>query len=131
VAHDKHNIWVVGSSDAAMAAVVNRIVENQGGWALVTSGAVVADVRYEAGGLMTRRPAEELDAEMRRLYAEADKIEWLYEPTFSPRWFPAFRNGCNRHLTCAPWRWVLVAPTEAVPQGFVNVQTGQSHPVVW
>lgn len=132
VAHDKHNIWVVGSSDAAMAAVVNRIVENQGGWALVTSGAVVADVRYEVGGLMTRRPAEELDAEMRRLYAEADKIEWLYEPTFSPRWFPGFPERLQfATLTCAPWRWVLVAPTEAVPQGFVNVQTGQSHPVVW
>jgi adenine deaminase len=132
VAHDKHNIWVVGSSDAAMAAVVNRIAENQGGWALVTGGEVVADVRYEVGGLMTRRPAEELDAEMRRLYAEADKIEWLYEPTFSPRWFPGFPERLQfATLTCAPWRWVLVAPTEATPQGFVNVQTGQSHPVVW
>jgi adenine deaminase len=34
-------------------------------------------------------------------------------------------------LTCAPWRWVLVAPTEAVPQGLVNVATGAVHPVVW
>jgi adenine deaminase len=32
VAHDKHNIWVVGSSDEAMAKVVNRIADNQGGW---------------------------------------------------------------------------------------------------
>lgn len=132
VAHDKHNIWVVGSSDSAMAAVVNRIVENQGGWALVTGGKVVADVRYEVGGLMTRRPAEELDAEMQHLYAEAGRIEWLYEPTFSPRWFPGFPERLQfATLTCAPWRWVLVAPTDTVPQGFVNVQTGQSHPVVW
>ena len=35
VAHDKHNIWVVGSSDAAMAKVVNRVAEIGGGWALV------------------------------------------------------------------------------------------------
>ena len=75
---------------------------------------------------------EELDADMQRLYAEADKIEWLYEPTFSPRWFPGFPERLQfATLTCAPWRWVLVAPTEAVPQGFVNVQTGQSHAVVW
>lgn len=132
VAHDKHNIWVVGSSDAAMAEVVNRIVDNQGGWALATGGEVVADVHYEVGGLMTNRPAEALDAEMERLYVEANKIEWLYEPTFSPRWFPGFPERLQfATLTCAPWRWVLVAPTDAVPQGFVNVQTGASHPVVW
>src|SRR6185503_20324591 len=38
VAHDKHNIWVVGSSDAAMAKAVNTLVEMQGGWALVREG---------------------------------------------------------------------------------------------
>ncbi len=132
VAHDKHNIWVVGSSDAAMAQVVNRIVDNQGGWALAAGGEIVADVRYEVGGLMTNRSAEELDADMEALYAAAAKIDWLYEPTFSPRWFPGFPERLQfATLTCAPWRWVLVAPTEAVPQGFVNVQTGESHPVVW
>lgn len=132
VGHDKHNIWVVGSSDAAMALVANRISENQGGWALASGGEIVADVRYEIGGLMTCRPAAELDAEMERLYRAAERIEWLYEPTFSPRWFPGFPERLQfATLTCAPWRWVLVAPTEAIPQGFVNVQTGESHPVVW
>src|ERR1700676_3448798 len=35
VAHDKHNIWTVGSSDAAMAKAVNALRKIQGGWALV------------------------------------------------------------------------------------------------
>jgi adenine deaminase len=132
VAHDQHNIWVVGSSDAAMALVVERIKANQGGWALATGGAIVADVAYEVGGLMTHRPAEKLDADMDRLYTEAAKIDWLYEPTYSPRWFPGFPERLQfATLTCAPWRWVLVAPTDAVPEGFVNVATGASHPVVW
>jgi len=132
VAHDQHNIWVIGSSDAAMAQVVNRIAENQGGWALASGGEVLADVRYEVGGLMTCRPAGALDAEMQAFYAEANRIDWLYEPTFSPRWFPGFPERLQfATLTCAPWRWVLVAPMDAVPQGFVNVQTGQTHPVVW
>jgi adenine deaminase len=132
VAHDQHNIWVVGSSDEAMAMVVNRIALNQGGWALASGGEIRAEVRYEIGGLMTCRTAVELDAEMELLYRAADKIEWLYEPTFSPRWFPGFPERLQfATLTCAPWRWVLVAPTDAVPQGFVNVQTGESHPVVW
>jgi len=132
VAHDKHNIWVVGSSDAAMAVAVNHIVKNQGAWALVSGGKVLADVCYEVGGLMTNRPAADLDKDMNALYAAAEKIEWLYEPTFSPRWYPGFPERLQfATLTCAPWRWVLVAPTNAVPQGLVNVQTGQSHPIVW
>jgi adenine deaminase len=132
VAHDKHNLWIVGSSDEAMAMVANRVAEIGGGWVLVSGGKVLAEVRYEIGGLMTQRPAEDLDAEMQQLYAEAAKIEWLYEPTFSPRWFPGFPERLQfATLTCAPWRWVLVAPCEAAPQGFVNVATGQTHPVVW
>lgn len=132
VGHDKHNLWIVGSSDAAMALVANRIAENQGGWALATGGAIAAEVRYEVGGLMTARPAEALDVEMREFLGAAERIDWLYEPTFSPRWFPGFPDRLQfATLTCAPWRWVLVAPTEAIPEGLVNVQTGQSHPVVW
>lgn len=132
MAHDKHNIWCVGSCDAAMATAVNAVADNDGGWALVCDGVVVARVRYEIAGLMSRRPAEALHEEMQALYAEADKIEWMYEPTFSPRWFPGFPERLAfATLTCAPWRWVLVAPSDHAPEGFVNVQTGQTHPVVW
>ncbi|WP_225771415.1 adenine deaminase [Inquilinus sp. Marseille-Q2685] len=132
VAHDKHNIWVTGSSDAAMALAVNTLTELQGGWALVRDGEVLATVRYEIGGLMSCRPPEALDAEMQALYAAAEGIDWMYEPTFHPRWFPGFPERLIfATLTCAPWRWVLVAPCEQAPQGFVNVQSGETHPVVW
>ncbi len=132
VGHDSHNLWVVGSSDAAMAQVANAIADMQGGWALASGGAIKARVRYEVGGLMTARPAAELDAEMAHLHAEAAAIDWLYEPSFSPRWFPGFPERLQfATLTCAPWRWVLVAPNEAAPTGLVNVATGTSHPVVW
>jgi len=132
VAHDKHNIWAVGSSDAAMALAVNTLNEMQGGWALVRDGKVLATVSYEIGGLMSCRSPEALDAEMQALYAAAETIEWMYEPTFHPRWFPGFPERLIfATLTCAPWRWVLVAPCEQAPQGFVNVQSGQTHPVVW
>lgn len=132
VAHDKHNIWVAGSSDAAMALAVNTLSGLQGGWALVRDGRVLATVRYEIGGLMSCRPPEELDAEMQALYAAAEGIDWMYEPTFHPRWLPGFPERLIfATLTCAPWRWVLVAPCEQAPQGFVNVQSGETHPVVW
>jgi len=132
VAHDKHNVWVVGSSDAAMAQAVNALRDTQGGWALVREGALVSTVGYEVGGLMSCRPAEDVDRDMQALYAEGAKVEWMYEPTFSPRWWPGFPERlCFATLTCAPWRWVLVAPGSLAPEGFVNVATGQTHSVVW
>ena len=132
VAHDKHNVWVVGSCDAAMAMAVNALVAQQGGWALVVGGEVTATVRFEVGGLMSCRPAEDLDAEMQALYRAAEAVEWMYEPTFRPRWYPGFPERLMfATLTCAPWTWCLVAPFEGAPQGFVNVQTGETHPVVW
>ncbi|HEV2557458.1 MAG TPA: adenine deaminase C-terminal domain-containing protein [Microvirga sp.] len=132
VAHDKHNLWIVGSSDEAMAMVANRAAEIGGGWVLVSGGQVLAEVRYEVGGLMTQRPAEALDAEMQHLYAQAARIDWLYEPTYSPRWYPGFPERLQfATLTCAPWRWALVAPCDLAPEGFVNVATGETHPVVW
>ncbi|SMF21491.1 adenine deaminase [Xaviernesmea oryzae] len=130
--HDKHNIWVVGSSDEAMAMVANELKAQQGGWVLVSGGKVLARVRYEVGGLMSARFAEELDAEMQALYKAGEAVDWMYEPTFSPRWWPGFPERLSfATLTCSPWRWVLVAPSERAPEGFVNVLTGETHPVVW
>jgi adenine deaminase len=99
---------------------------------LVRERELTATVRFEIGGLMSCRPAEELDAEMQGLYAEARKVDWMYEPTFRPRWFPAFPERLMfATLTCAPWTWVLVAPCKEAPEGFINVQTGETHKVVW
>ncbi len=132
VAHDQHNIWVVGSCDAAMAEAVNAVAAQQGGWALVRAGAVLARVRLEVGGLMSARPAEAVAAEFAALEAAGAGIDWHFEPTYSPRWFPGLPMRLQyATLTCAPWRWVLVAPSAAVPEGLVNVATGALHPVVW
>ncbi|WP_421761725.1 adenine deaminase [Devosia sp.] len=132
VAHDKHNIWVCGSSDAAMAKAVNALRAQQGGWALVHAGELVATVRFEIGGLMSQRPAEAVAADMAVLRNKAEKIDWMYEPTWHPRWHPGFPERLMfATLTCAPWTWVLVAPSPLAPEGFVNVATGETHPVVW
>lgn len=130
--HDKHNIWCVGSSDEAMALCVNALAEMGGGWVLVHRGEVVAKVRYEIAGLMTCRPAQDNDAEMQALYGAAEQVDWMYEPSFHPRWQPGFPERLAvATLTCSPWRWNLVAPSEHAPQGLVHVATGETHPVVF
>ena len=50
--------------------------------------------------------------------------------------FPALVAGLSRtaglcDADLRAWRWVLVAPSPLAPEGFVNVATGQTHPVVW
>ena len=132
MAHDKHNIWAVGSSDAAMATAVNQCAAQQGGWVLVHNGKVTATVPYEIAGLMTARPAQDLAAEMEALYAAGAKIDWMYEPSFHPRWSEGFPEQLAfATLTCSPWRWNLDAPSDHAPEGLVQVQTGETHPVVW
>jgi adenine deaminase len=132
VGHDKHNIWCVGSHDGAMAQAVNALIDQQGGWALVHRGELVATVRFEVGGLMSARSAQAVDADMQALYRAAEKVDWIYEPTYRPRWYPGFPERLMAAtLTCSPWTWVLVAPSPLAPEGFVNVGTGETHPIVW
>ncbi len=132
VAHDSHNVWCIGSSDAAMAKAVNRLQEIDGGWVLVHKGEVVAEMRFEIGGLMTARSAEAFDTDMQAFYRAAEQVEWMYKPSALNLWKPGFPEFLKfATLTCSPWRWVLVAPSELAPEGFVNVQTGEQHKVVW
>jgi adenine deaminase len=98
----------------------------------VHGGEVTGEVVFEIGGLMTARPAQELDADMQRFYRAAEKVDWMYEPSVNKNWIAGFpEHLIFATLTCAPWRWVLVAPHEKAPDGFVNVQTGETHPIVW
>ena len=73
VAHDSHNIIVVGTNDADMRAAVEELVHIKGGYTIVSDGAVVDSLPLPLGGLMSALPAEEfiprLDAIIRKAYA--------------------------------------------------------------
>jgi adenine deaminase len=58
VGHDSHNICVVGADDADMASAVNRLVELQGGFAVVSDGMVRAELALPIAGLMSNRSHE-------------------------------------------------------------------------
>ena len=132
VAHDSHNVWAIGSSDEAMAMAVNQLQEIDGGWVLVHRGRIAGEVRYEVAGLMTARSAEALDADMQEFYRAAGEVTWMYKPSALNLWKPGFPEFLIfATLSCSPWRWVLVAPSKLAPEGFVNVQTGETHKVVW
>lgn len=67
VGHDSHNICVVGSDDAAMAAAVNRLIEIQGGFVAVAGEQVVAELALPLAGLMSLEPFETVERHLRTL----------------------------------------------------------------
>jgi adenine deaminase len=60
VAHDAHNIVVVGMVDADMALAVERLAELGGGIVAVDDGAVLAELALPVGGLLSDAPLAEV-----------------------------------------------------------------------
>ncbi len=61
IAHDSHNIIVVGTNEEDMVLAANHIVENRGGITVIKDGKVEGDVILEIAGLMSDRPMEEVN----------------------------------------------------------------------
>jgi adenine deaminase len=70
VAHDSHQVIVVGTSPEDMAAAANRLAETGGGVAVFREGREAALVPLPVAGLMSDAPAEEV-AEAAREMSEA------------------------------------------------------------
>lgn len=60
VAHDSHNLIVIGSSSADMFIATQELIRVQGGYTLVKEGKVVGTVPLDIGGLMSSLSTEEL-----------------------------------------------------------------------
>ena len=60
VAHDAHNVVVVGVDDGAMALVVNRLRELGGGIVVADEQSVRAELPLPVAGLLSDRPLEEV-----------------------------------------------------------------------
>ena len=70
VAHDSHNVIVLGSNNADMAAAVRELARIGGGMAVAGQGRV-RSLALEIGGLMSTLPAEEFIERAERLYEAA------------------------------------------------------------
>jgi len=62
VAHDSHNIIVVGADDADMRRAVLAVEKENGGAAVVSGEEVLAVLPLPVAGLMSTRPAAEVAA---------------------------------------------------------------------
>ena len=67
VAHDAHNLLVVGSNDEDMALAANTLRECGGGLVAVLDGKVLCVVPLPIAGLMSDRPIEEMSASIEKM----------------------------------------------------------------
>lgn len=74
VAHDSHNLIVVGTNERDMAAAANEVRRLQGGWAMAENGAVTGSLALPAAGLISDLPAEELAEQIEAMKRKAREL---------------------------------------------------------
>ena len=95
IAHDNHNIVVMGVDPADMAVAVNRVAELEGGIVAVENGRVLAEIQLPVCGLLT-------DVDAWTLTEQRQKILDVREPWAAP---------CpSRSCSCRSSRWRQCLP---------------------
>jgi adenine deaminase len=74
VAHDSHNIIVIGANDADMLTAVKAIEKMQGGQSVVSDGRILAGLPLPIGGLMSDMPLLRLAPRITKLHQAARHI---------------------------------------------------------
>ena len=71
VAHDSHNLIVIGTSPRDMLVAANELVRVQGGYTLVHEGQVVGTVPLNICGLMSSEAPEKLIVDLEKIAEQA------------------------------------------------------------
>jgi len=74
VSHDSHNIIVVGTSEEACAAAVNRVVELKGGIVVWDCGGPLAEVPLSIAGIMSDEPLATVNEKLEQAKARAHAL---------------------------------------------------------
>jgi adenine deaminase len=82
VAHDAHNVVVVGMNDASMAAAVRRLANRGGGIVVVDGADVLAELPLPVAGLLSDAPLDEVVAGSRAVIEAARELGCELEAPF-------------------------------------------------
>lgn len=74
VAHDAHNVIVVGDNDKDMMIAIERIAEIGGGYVIVRDGQVADELPLEIMGLITNQPHQWVDQKVKDMQALAHEM---------------------------------------------------------
>lgn len=83
VAHDSHNIVVVGTDDGDMSKAVNELKKMGGGMIVVRDKKVLARMALPVAGLMSAKTPSQVAQDMNKLHEEAKRLGCLLTRPFT------------------------------------------------
>jgi adenine deaminase len=114
VAHDAHNVVVLGVSDDDMLAAVERVVELAGGIVAVDGGRVVAECPLPVAGLLSVAPLEDVIAQSRACTDAAVALGW---------------SGATPFLTMSFLALSVIPALKITDRGLVDVERFELVPL--
>jgi adenine deaminase len=114
VAHDAHNVVVLGVSDDDMLAAVQRVVELSGGIVAVDGGRVVAECPLPVAGLFSVATLDEVIAQSRACTDAAKALGW---------------SGATPFLTMAFLALSVIPALKITDRGLVDVERFELVPL--
>lgn len=77
-AHDHHNLLVVGKNVADMVLAVNTVIANQGGYAVVEDGQLLAKLDLPIGGILSDKDLETIGGELAKVTAAMRMLGYVH-----------------------------------------------------
>jgi adenine deaminase len=74
VAHDSHNLVIVGTNDQDILTIIDGIESIGGGMAVVSDGKILASLPLPIAGLMCETSVQEVNQQLEKLNAAAKKL---------------------------------------------------------
>jgi adenine deaminase len=74
VAHDSHNLVIVGTNDQDILTIIGGIESIGGGMAVVSDGKILASLSLPIAGLMSEASVQEVNQQLEKLNAAAKKL---------------------------------------------------------
>lgn len=111
VAHDSHNVVVVGTNDEDMMYAVEAIGKVQGGIVIVKDKQVIASLSLPIGGVMTKQPYEEVIIALHHIESALQQI--------------GFTQPYNPLLTLSFLSLPVIPDIKLTDLGLFNVKTFQ------
>ena len=114
VAHDAHNLVVVGASDEDMAFAVQRLAEVGGGIVAIEAGRIVAECPLPVAGLLSDQPLDVVVEQSRACNDAAHALGW---------------NGDTPFLTLAFMALSVIPSLKITDKGLVDVDRFEIVPL--
>jgi adenine deaminase len=114
VAHDAHNLVVIGTTDEDMAFAVRRLAELGGGIVAVDDGQVLAECPLPVAGLLSEAPLDTVIAQSRACNEAAARLGW---------------SGATPFLTLAFLALSVIPSLKITDRGLVDVDRFEIVPL--